>query len=86
MNQSAPVYDMASALETRDPWLTTHLPNLDRIARRHFVHLVTGIVEQQSLLLRHIAATSPVHGEPHSHCTHVQRIIQDTCLTLESTS
>src|SRR5687767_3038761 len=28
--------------------LTKHLPNLDPVARRHFIHLVTGILEQQS--------------------------------------
>lgn len=46
MNQSAPLYDMASALQTLEPWLEQHLPDLDTVARRHFVHLVTGILEQ----------------------------------------
>lgn len=85
MNQSSLVYDMASALETLEPWLEQHLPNLDVVARRHFVHLVTGIVEQQSLLLRQIAAASPFHAEADSNFTQVQRIIRDTRLTLEST-
>jgi hypothetical protein len=52
MNQSGQLYDMASALETLEPWLAHRLPDLDPVARRHFVHLVTGIIEQQSLLIR----------------------------------
>lgn len=85
MNQPPQVYDMASALETLEPWLQQHLPDLDLVARRHFVHLVTGIVEQQSLLLRQIAAASPFQAEADSNFTQVQRIIRDTRLTLEST-
>jgi hypothetical protein len=84
MNQLPPVYDMASALESLDPWLTQQLPDLDPIARRHFVHLVTGIIEQQSLLIRAIAAGSPFQAEPESNYTQVQRIIRDTRLTLET--
>jgi hypothetical protein len=84
MSQSAPLYDMASALETLEPWLEQHLPDLDPIARRHFVHLVTGIIEQQSLLIRAIAAASPFQAEPESNYTQVQRIIRDTRLTLET--
>jgi hypothetical protein len=75
---------MSSTLETLEPWLEQHLPDLDVVARRHFVHLVSGIIEQQSLLLRHIAAASPFQAEPESNFTHVQRIIRDTRLTLES--
>jgi len=84
MNQSSPLYDMASALETLEPWLEQHLPDLESVARRHFVHLVTGIIEQQSLLLRAIAAASPFQAEPESNYTQVQRIIRDTRLTLET--
>jgi hypothetical protein len=84
MNQSAPLYDMASALETLEPWLEQHLPQLDPVARRHFVHLVTGIIEQQSLLIGAIAAASPFQAEPESNYTQVQRIIRDSRLTLES--
>ena len=84
MNQSSPLYDMASALETLEPWLEQHLPDLESVARRHFVHLVSGIIEQQSLLIRAIAAASPFQAEPESNYTHVQRIIRDTRLTLET--
>ena len=84
MSQSAPLYDMASALETLEPWLEQHLPDMEPVARRHFVHLVTGIIEQQSLLLRAIAAASPFQAEPESNYTQVQRIIRDTRLTLET--
>lgn len=84
MNQSRPLYDMTSALETLEPWLEHHLPDLEPVARRHFVHLVTGIIEQQSLLLRAIAAASPFQAEPESNYTQVQRIIRDTRLTLET--
>lgn len=84
MNQSAPLYDMASALETLEPWLEQHLPTLDPVARRHFTHLVTGIIEPQSLLIGAIAAASPFQAEPESNYTQVQRIIQDTRLTLET--
>src|SRR5215207_3845033 len=84
MNQSSPLYDMTSALETLEPWLEQHLPALDPVARRHFVHLVTGIIEQQSLLIRAIAAASPFQAEPESNYTQVQRIIRDTRLTLET--
>lgn len=84
MNQSQPLYDMTSALETLEPWLEQHLPDLEVVARRHFVHLVTGIIEQQSLLLRAIAAASPFQAEPESNYTQVQRIIRDTRLTLET--
>ena len=84
MSQSPPLYDMASALETLEPWLEQHLPDLEPIARRHFVHLVTGIIKQQSLLLRAITAASPFQAEPESNYTQVQRIIRDTHLTLET--
>jgi hypothetical protein len=57
---------------------------LEPVARRHFVHLVTGIIEQQSLLIRAIAAASPFQAEPESNYTQVQRIIRDTRLTLET--
>jgi hypothetical protein len=84
MNQSGSLYDMASALETLEPWLEQHLPDLEPVARRHFVHLVTGIIEQQSLLIRAIAAASPFQADPQSNYTQVQRIIRDTRLTLET--
>lgn len=84
MNQSPKVYDMASVLESLEPWLEAHLPNLEPVARRHFVHLVAGIIEQQSLLLGSIAAASPFQAEPESNYTQVQRIIRDTRLTLET--
>lgn len=78
MNQSAPLYDMASTLETVEPWLEGRLPHLDPVARRHFVHLVAGIIEQQSLLVGQIAAASPFQAEPESNYTQVQRILRDT--------
>ena len=84
MSQSRPLYDMASALETLEPWLEQYLPDLESVARRHFIHLVTGIIEQQSLLIRAIAAASPFQAEPESNYTQVQRIIRDTRLTLET--
>jgi hypothetical protein len=84
MNQSRRLYDMASALETLEPWLEQHLPDLEPVARRHFAHLVTGIIEQQSLLIGAIAAASPFQAEPESNYTQVQRIIRDTRLTLET--
>jgi hypothetical protein len=46
--------------------------------------LVTGIIEQQSLLLRAIAAASPFQAEPESNDTQVQRITRDARLTLET--
>lgn len=85
MRQPAVLYAMSSALETLEPWLIQHLPDLDPVARRHFIHLVTGIIEQQSLLLRAIAAGSPFQATPESNLTQVQRIIRDDRLTLEST-
>ena len=85
MNRSVPVYDIASTLETLEPWLEQHLPNHDTVARRHFVHLVSGIIEQQSLLLRQIAAGSPFQAAAESNFTQVQRIIRDTRLSLETT-
>jgi hypothetical protein len=84
MSQSLAVYDMTSALETLEPWLEQHLPNLNTVARRHFVHLVTGIIEQQSLLVRAIAAASPFQAEPESNFVQVQRILQDSRLDLET--
>jgi hypothetical protein len=45
MNQSRPLYDLASALETLEPWLEQHQPDLDEGALRHFIELVTGIVK-----------------------------------------
>lgn len=83
MNQSAPVYAMRSAVETLEPRLTTHLPNLDPVARRRFIQLVTGILEQQSLLLKAIAAGSVFQATPESNFTQGQRIIRDTRLALE---
>jgi hypothetical protein len=83
MNQSPPLYDMASTLETLEPWLEQHLPTLEPVARRHFTHLVAGIIEQQSLLIRAIAAASPFQAEPESNYTQVQRIIRDARLTFE---
>jgi Transposase DDE domain len=84
VNQSLPVYDMASALESLEPSRTQHLPHLDPVARRHFIHLVTGIIEQQSLLLPAIAAGRPFQAEPESNYTQVQRIIRHTRLSLET--
>lgn len=81
MNQSAPVYDMCSAVESLEPWLEQHLPDLDPVARRHFIHLVTGIIEQQSLLIKAIAAGSVFQASPESNFTQVQRIIRDARLT-----
>jgi hypothetical protein len=75
---------MASALETLEPWLEQKLPNLEPVARRHFAHLVTGVIEQQSLLVGAIAAASPFQAEPESNYTQVQRILRDTRLTLEN--
>jgi hypothetical protein len=83
MPQSASVYAMSSALESLEPWLAQQLPDLDAVARRRFTHLVAGIIEQQSLLLRQIAAASPFQAEAVSNFTQVQRIIRDTRLTLE---
>lgn len=45
---------------------------------------MTGIIERQSLRIGKIAAASPFHGEVESTYTHVQRIIRDTRLGLES--
>lgn len=84
MRKSPLVYAMASALESLEPWLVPHLPHLDPVARRHFIHLVAGIIEQQSFLIRAIAAGSPFQAEPESNYTQVQRIIRDTRLTLET--
>ena len=83
MNHSPPVYDMASALQSLEPGLERHLPNLDHVARRHFVHILSGSIEQHSLLLRAIAASSPFQAEAQSNFTQVQRIIRDTRLRLE---
>jgi hypothetical protein len=74
---------MRSALQTLEPWLEQHLPNLDPVARRRFIHLVTGILEQQSLLLKAIAGGSCFRATPESNFTQVQRIIRDARLTLE---
>lgn len=76
MNQSRPLYAMASALEPLEPWLEQHLPDVEPVAQRHFVHLVAGIIEQQSLLIRAIAAASPFQAEPKRNYTHVQRIMR----------
>lgn len=85
MNQSPPLYDTQSALDSLEPWLEHHLPDLDVGARNHVVQLVTGITESHSLLLRDIAASSVFHAEqPESNYTQVQRIIRDTRLTLET--
>ena len=84
MNQLATVYDMRSAVEALEPWLEQHLPNLDLVARRRFTHLVTGISEQQSLLVKAIAAGSVFQATPESNFTQVQRIIRDVRLILES--
>jgi hypothetical protein len=84
LNQSEAAYDMTSAIETLEPWLEQHLPTLDVVARRHFLHLVTGIIEQQSLLVRAIAAASPFQAEPESNFVQVQRILQDSRLSLET--
>jgi hypothetical protein len=84
LNQPLPLYDMASALETLEPWLEQHLPDLEPIARRHFVHLVSAIIEQQSLLIRASAAASRFPAEPESNYSQVQRIIRDTRLRLET--
>lgn len=74
-----------SEVESLEPWLTEHLPDLDRVARRHFLHLVTGIIKQQSVLVRAIAASSVFQAEPESNFTQVQRILRDTRLKLETT-
>lgn len=84
MQQSPVLYAMDSTWETLTPWLDQYLPDLDPVARRHFTHLVAGIIEQQSLLVRTIAAASPFLATPESHFTQVQRIIRDTRLTLET--
>src|SRR5262245_59678723 len=83
MNRPTPVYDMRSALETLEPWLEQHLPDLDPVARRRFTHLVTGILQQQSLLLKAIAGGSCFQATSESNFTQVQRIIRDARLTLE---
>jgi hypothetical protein len=75
---------MCSAVESLEPWLEQHLPDLDPVARRHFIHLVTGIIEQQSLLIKAIAAGSVFQASPESNFTQVQRIIRDARLTLET--
>lgn len=85
MNRPRPLDDMTSAVEALEPWLTEHLPDLDRVARHHVVHLVTGIIEQQSVLVRAIAASSVFQAEPESNFTQVQRILRDTRLKLETT-
>jgi hypothetical protein len=44
--------------------MRTHLPNLDEGALRHFIQPVTDIVEQHSLLLREIVASSLFQAVP----------------------
>lgn len=84
MQQSPVLYAMDSTWETLTPWLDQYVPDLDLVAWPHFTHLVAGIVEQQSLLVRAIAAASPFLATPESNFTQVQRIIRDTRLTLET--
>src|SRR5690349_14890524 len=69
-------------LATARPWLRAHLPDLDEAALRNFIQLATGIVEQHSLLLCEIAASSVFQASPESNYTQVQRIIRDQRLSL----
>lgn len=48
------------------------------------MHLVTGIIKQQSLLVGAIAAASPFQAESERNYTQVQRILRDSRLILES--
>jgi hypothetical protein len=47
MNRSTAVYAMRSVVETLEPWLTMHLPNLDPVARRRFI--------QEASIVLHVA-------------------------------
>ena len=84
MNQPSPLYDTSSALALLDPWLRKHLPDLHETARRRFIQLVSGIFEQRSLLLEHIAEGSAFQANDESNATQVRRIIRDQRLTLQS--
>ena len=84
MNQSQALYDTSPALALIDPWLRSHLPQLPQAVVRHFVHLVTAVFEQRSLLLETIAESSVFTANANSNVTQVRRIIQDERLTLEA--
>lgn len=84
MNQPSSLYDTSSALSLLDPWLRKHLPDLHETARRRFIQLVSGIFEQRSLLLEHIAEGSAFTANDESNATQVRRIIRDQRLTLQS--
>ncbi|KAB8142997.1 hypothetical protein F8S13_12205 [Chloroflexia bacterium SDU3-3] len=83
MPQPPIVYVMSSVLESLEPWLAQLLLDFDVVARHHFTHLVTGIIEQQRLLFRQIEAASPFQSEAVSNFIQVQRIIRNTRLILE---
>ena len=84
MNQPTPLYDTSAARALIDPWLRTHLPNLDAAVTRRFVQLVTGIFEQRSLLLETIAESTAFTGTDSSNVTQVRRIIRDVRITLNA--
>lgn len=83
MNQPAPFYDSAPALSLIEPWLTTHLPDLDPVARRHFIQFVSGMVETRSLLMETIATSSTFRANASSNATQVRRMLRDHRLTME---
>jgi Transposase DDE domain len=82
MNQSRPLYDTSPALALLDPWLRRHLPTLDPAVTRRLIQLVTGIFEQQSLLIEAIADASVFTGTDSSNATQVRRIVRDSRITL----
>jgi hypothetical protein len=83
MNQSTSLYDTSVALALIDPWLRAHLPTLDEAVIRRFIQLVTGIVEERSLLLETIAQSTAFSGADTSNVTPVRRIIRDVRITLK---
>jgi len=83
MNQSQTLYDTSAALALIDPWLRAHLPTLDEAVTRRFIHLVTAIFEQRSLLLETIAESSVFTATDSSNVTQVRRIIRDARITLK---
>ena len=82
MNQSRPLYDTSPALALLDPWLRRHLPPLKPALTRRIIQLVTGIFEQQSLLVDDIADASVFIGTESSNATQVRRILRDSRITL----
>lgn len=83
MNQASPLYDSTPALSLIEPWLTSHLPDLDPVARHHFIQLVSGMLESRSMLIEEIATSSTFRANASSNATQVRRILRDHRLTME---